>query len=85
MQYKYRLYKPRYKRTVRRKSKNEVEAACENISRNALDPHQIKDTLAAIGEVNAAFSGNLADQGLNSTNIFFREIRIRRPSKSSKK
>ena len=71
MQYKYRLYKPRYKRTVRRKSKNEVEAACENISRNALDPHQIKDTFAAIREVNAAFSGNFTDQDLNWTNIFF--------------
>ena len=71
MQYKYRLYKPGYKRTVRRKIKNEVEAACENISRNALDPHQIKDTFAAIREVNAAFSGNFTDQDLNWTNIFF--------------
>ena len=61
MQYRYRLYKPRYKRTVRRKSKNEVEAACENISRNALNPYQIKDTFAGIREVNAAFSGNFTE------------------------
>ena len=71
--------------TVRHKIKNEVEVACENISRNALNPHQINDTFAAIREVNAAFSGNFTDQVLNSTNIFLREIRIRRPTKSSKK
>ena len=59
-------------RTVRHKIKNEVEVACENISRNALNPHQINDTFAAIREVNAAFSGNFTDQVLNSTNIFFK-------------
>ena len=72
MRYKYRLHKPDYRRTVRHKIKNEVEAACENISRNALNPNQIKDTLAAIREVNAAFSGNFTDQVLNLTNIFFK-------------
>ena len=62
MRYKYRLYKPTYKRTVRQKTRgNEFEAACENILTNALDPHQINDTLAAIREVNAAFSGNLTN------------------------
>ena len=72
MQYKYRLYKPHYKRTVRRKIKNEVEAACENISTNALNPHQINDTFAAIREVNAAFAGYFTDRLLKSTNVFFK-------------
>ena len=59
MRYKYRLYKPAYKRLVRQKIReNELEAACDNILTNTLDPRQINGTFAAIREVNAAFAGN---------------------------
>ena len=49
-------------RTVRHKiQRNEVDVACENILRIALNPNQISDTFAAIRKVNAAFSGMFSD------------------------
>ena len=55
-------------RTVRHKlHRNEVDVACENILRIALNPNQINDTFTAIREVNAAFSGMFSDWVLITT------------------